>query len=125
MHFLYIKKLALNFKNHINIQLSYIKYLGCCTIHQSPTAIYPPLFVQTISLFGSVVVVAFQSIFHAEMHQNDIFFYFLKNIFEIIASKLSKTYKNILIFFETQVDSHFQALFIYLRSLVTKIFFIF
>ena len=28
------------------------------------------------SLFGSVVAVAFQSIFHAEMYQNDAFFIF-------------------------------------------------
>jgi hypothetical protein len=26
-------------------------------------------------MFESVVVVAFQSVFHAEMHQNDIFFF--------------------------------------------------
>jgi hypothetical protein len=30
------------------------------------------------SLFGSVVVVAFQSAFRVEMYQNDIFFIFLK-----------------------------------------------
>jgi hypothetical protein len=30
-------------------------------------------------MFGSVVAVAFQSVFHAEMHQNDIFFIFLKS----------------------------------------------
>jgi hypothetical protein len=41
-----------------------------------------------------VVVVAFQSVFHAEMHQND-FFYFLKIIFDISISKQSKTYKKI------------------------------
>jgi hypothetical protein len=45
-------------------------------------------------LFGSVVVVVFQSAFHSEMYQND-FFYFLKIIFEISASKRSKTYKKI------------------------------
>jgi len=27
-------------------------------------------------LFGSVVAVAFQNVFHAEMHQNNIFFIF-------------------------------------------------
>jgi hypothetical protein len=32
-------------------------------------------------LFGSVVAVAFQSVFHAEMHQNNIFFLFFKNYF--------------------------------------------
>jgi hypothetical protein len=37
-------------------------------------------------VFGSVVVVAFQSAFYLEMHQN-IFFYFLKIIFDISASK--------------------------------------
>jgi len=40
-----------------------------------------------------VVTVVFQSIFCAEMHQNDILFYFKKIIFEISESKQSKTYK--------------------------------
>jgi hypothetical protein len=40
-------------------------------------------------VFGSVVLVIFQNIFHAEMHQNN-FFYFLKIIFEISTSKLFK-----------------------------------
>jgi hypothetical protein len=31
-------------------------------------------------VFGSAAVVAFQSTFHAEMHQNDVFL-FLKNYF--------------------------------------------
>jgi len=44
------------------------------------------------SMFGSVVTVAFQITFHAEMHAND-FFYFLKIIFDISTSKRSKTYK--------------------------------
>jgi len=39
-------------------------------------------------MFKIVVVVIFQSVFHAEMHQNDVFFYFLKIIFEI--SQLKK-----------------------------------
>jgi len=39
-----------------------------------------------------MVAVVFQSTFRVEMHQND-FFYFLKIIFEISTSKLSKTYK--------------------------------
>jgi hypothetical protein len=30
-------------------------------------------------MFESVVVVAFQNIFYFKMHQNDIFFYFLKS----------------------------------------------
>jgi hypothetical protein len=38
-------------------------------------------------LFESVVAVVFQSIFCAEIHQNDIFFYFLKIIFEISTLK--------------------------------------
>jgi len=41
-----------------------------------------------------VIVVVFQSVFPAEMHQNK-FFYFLKIIFEITASKQFKTYKKI------------------------------
>jgi hypothetical protein len=35
-----------------------------------------------------VVAVAFQNAFHAETHQNDIFFYFFKN--KISASKHTK-----------------------------------
>jgi len=38
-----------------------------------------------------VVAVAFQSAFHSEMHQNDVFFLFFKKIiFEINASKHQK-----------------------------------
>jgi len=44
------------------------------------------------SVFGSVVVVAFQIVFRAEIHAND-FFYFLKIIFDISTSKRSKKYK--------------------------------
>jgi hypothetical protein len=33
------------------------------------------------SVFVVVVVVAFQNVFHLEIHQNNIFFYFLKNYF--------------------------------------------
>jgi len=43
-------------------------------------------------VFGSVVVVAFQIAFRAEIHVND-FFYFLKIIFNISTSKRSKKYK--------------------------------
>jgi len=43
-------------------------------------------------VFGSVVVVVFQIVFHAEIHAND-FFYFLKIIFNISTSKRSKKYK--------------------------------
>jgi hypothetical protein len=38
-------------------------------------------------VFENVVTVAFQSIFRSEMHQNNIFFYFLKIIFDISISK--------------------------------------
>jgi hypothetical protein len=44
-------------------------------------------------MLGSAV--AFQSAFRAEMHQNDVFFYFLKIIFEISTSKRSKTKKKL------------------------------
>jgi hypothetical protein len=44
-------------------------------------------------MLSSMVVVAFQITFRAEMHVND-FFYFLKIIFDISKSKLSKTYKS-------------------------------
>jgi hypothetical protein len=40
-----------------------------------------------------MVAVVFQSIFYAELHQNNIFIYFLKIIFEISALKRFKTYK--------------------------------
>jgi hypothetical protein len=44
-------------------------------------------------MFGSMVAVVFQSVFRAEIHQNNIFFYFLKIICEIRASKQFKTLK--------------------------------
>jgi hypothetical protein len=44
-------------------------------------------------MFDSVVAVAFQITFRAEMHANN-FFYFLKIIFDISTSKRSKTYKS-------------------------------
>jgi len=44
-------------------------------------------------MFGSVVAVAFQITFHAEMHVNDVFLFF-KIIFDINTSKRSKTYKS-------------------------------
>jgi hypothetical protein len=40
-----------------------------------------------------VVAVAVQSVFRLEMHQNNIFFYFLKIIFDISISKQSKNIK--------------------------------
>jgi hypothetical protein len=45
-------------------------------------------------VFDSVVAVAFQITFHAEMHANDIFFHFLKIIVNISTSKRSKIYKS-------------------------------
>jgi hypothetical protein len=43
--------------------------------------------VKKVSLFGSVVAVVFQSVFHSKIYQNNICFYFLKIIFDISASK--------------------------------------
>ena len=51
------------------------------------------IFFLDSDMFRSVVVVAFQSAFHAEMHQNDVFLFFKKIIFDISTSKQSKTYK--------------------------------
>jgi hypothetical protein len=48
------------------------------------------------SVFGSVVMIVFQSIFYSEMYQNNIF-YFFKIIFDISALKWSKNTKKILI----------------------------
>jgi hypothetical protein len=42
--------------------------------------------LKVASLFGSVVAVAFQSVFHSKMRQNNIFL-FLKIIFDINTSK--------------------------------------
>jgi hypothetical protein len=36
---------------------------------------------------GSVVAVPFQNVFYLKMYQNNIFFYFLKIIFDISTSK--------------------------------------
>jgi len=47
-----------------------------------------------MKLLGSVVAVAFQSVFYTEIYQNNIF-YFLKIIFNIIILKKSKTHKKI------------------------------
>jgi hypothetical protein len=41
-------------------------------------------------------MVVFQNTFHFEMHQNDIFFIFLKIIFEISALKGYKTLKKLI-----------------------------
>jgi len=40
-----------------------------------------------LGLFGSVVVIVFQTIFYLKKYQNNIFFYFLKIIFDINTSK--------------------------------------
>jgi len=50
-------------------------------------------FFELKSVFDSMVVVAFQITFCAEMYAND-FFYFLKIIFDISTSKQFKTYKS-------------------------------
>jgi hypothetical protein len=50
-------------------------------------------------LFESVIAVAFQNVFCAKIHQNDIFFIFLKIIFEIsITHQNDSKHKKILIF---------------------------
>ena len=47
-------------------------------------------------MFGSyVVAVAFQSAFYLEMHQNNYFYYYLKIIFDISASKWFENKKKI------------------------------
>jgi len=46
-------------------------------------------------LFGSVVVVVFQSVFHAEIYQNNIFFIF-KKLFLRSAHQNDPKYKKIL-----------------------------
>jgi hypothetical protein len=48
-------------------------------------------------VFENIIAVDFQSVFHSKMHQNNIFLYFLKIIFDISASKKSKNTKKILI----------------------------
>ena len=67
-------------------------------------------------MFGSVVAVAFQIAFRAEIHDNDVF-HFLKIIFDISTLKRSKKYKPHLIFFKkksnlgkTQVQTQHQTL---------------
>jgi hypothetical protein len=46
-----------------------------------------------LRVIDCVVVVIFQIIFYAEIYVNDIFFYFLKIIFNISTSKQFKIYK--------------------------------
>jgi hypothetical protein len=47
----------------------------------------------TTSMFGSMVVIAFQITFHAKIHVSDVFLFFKKIIFNISTSKRFKTYK--------------------------------
>jgi hypothetical protein len=54
-------------------------------------------------MFGSVIAIAFENVFRAEIHQNDIFFYFLKIIFKIIISKRFKKYKIKLFFNQKKI----------------------
>jgi len=44
-------------------------------------------------MFENVVVVGFQGVFYSKIYQNNIFFYFLKIIFDISTSKWSKNTK--------------------------------
>jgi hypothetical protein len=63
-----------------------------------------------------VVAVLFQNVFYLKMHQNNIFFYFLKIIFDISTSKWSENTKNIsiwskekkLIFFKSAFETQKQ-----------------
>jgi hypothetical protein len=59
-------------------------------------------------LFGSVVVVVFQSVFHSEMHQNDIFF--KKILFLRSAHQNDPKHIKKLNFLETRVGPRFQTL---------------
>ena len=43
-----------------------------------------------VRVFESVVAVAFQSVFHSEMHQNNVFLFFLKSNFDISTLKRSE-----------------------------------
>ena len=64
----------------------YIYIVNLCKV--IPTQlIYKQL---TVSPFGIVVTVAFQSAFRLEIHRNNIFFHFLKFIFDINTSKQSE-----------------------------------
>jgi hypothetical protein len=61
-------------------------------------------------MFGSVVVVAFQSVFHSEKYVNNIFLFF-KIIFEISTLKLFKNIKNILIQSKKKILNFFRIAF--------------
>jgi hypothetical protein len=60
----------------------------------------PSINIVSLGLFE--IVVAVQSTFRLEMHQNDIF-YFKKIIFEINTSKRSEKIKNIYIFSKNKI----------------------
>jgi hypothetical protein len=44
-------------------------------------------------MFGSVIAVAFQSVFCVEMHQNDVFFIFLKKLILRLAHQTDPKHK--------------------------------
>ena len=81
-------------------------------------------------IFGSCVV-AFQSVFYLEMHQNN-FFYFFKIIFDISASKWSENTKTILIWskkkliffksaFKTQKQTEFYKIQLHVKTAYQKL----
>jgi len=49
----------------------------------------------TSFMFGSVVTIAFQSVFHSKTHQNNIFFIFLKLFLTLTHKMILKNKKNI------------------------------
>jgi len=60
---------------------------------------------------GSVVAVPFQNVFYLKMYQNNIFFYFLKIIFDISTSKWSENTKNISIWSKEKKSIFFKSAF--------------
>jgi hypothetical protein len=62
----------------------------CTLILSNPIKLYEKIWglqLKASDLFENMVAVAFQNTFHVEMYQNNIFFCFLKIIFEISESK--------------------------------------
>ena len=51
--------------------------------------------MMTSFMFGSVVTIAFQSVFHSKTHQNNIFFIFLKLFLTLTHKMILKNKKNI------------------------------
>jgi len=47
-------------------------------------------------MFKSVVIVAFQSVFHSEMHQNNIYYFLKKIIFDVNHQNNPKNIKQLL-----------------------------